>query len=124
MTDIFTLLILFQLKHFFCDYPLQNKYMLGKFKREGWVFPLAAHSLVHGTTTTVLAYLFTGNITLSFVLGLVDTSIHFIVDRLKAHPDIGGKYTTEEATFWHLLGMDQMAHHLTHYLLIYVIITS
>ena len=30
--EIFILLILFQIKHFLCDFPLQGKYMLGKFK--------------------------------------------------------------------------------------------
>ena len=30
--ELLMLLVLFQLKHFICDYPLQNAYMLGKMK--------------------------------------------------------------------------------------------
>ena len=29
---IYLLLVIYQIKHFLCDYPLQGKFMLGKFK--------------------------------------------------------------------------------------------
>ena len=32
--EIFVLLFAFQMKHFLADYPLQNVYMLGKFKEK------------------------------------------------------------------------------------------
>jgi len=122
MNEIFILLILFQVKHFLCDYPLQNAYMLGKFKKSGWELPLLSHSAVHGLYTFAITAGFTSNLLLSTVLALLDTLIHFIVDRLKAHPDIGGRYTQDNPKFWWCLGADQMTHHLTHYLLIYLII--
>lgn len=124
MNELFTLLILFQIKHFLCDYPLQNAYMLGKFKKVGWELPLLSHSAVHAIGTSLISIIFTGDILLSYLLGMLDLVVHFVVDRLKAHPDIGGRYTQENPKFWWCLGADQMTHHLTHYLLIYFIIMN
>lgn len=55
MKIVFALLIAFQVKHFLADYPLQNRYMLGKFK-DGWAFfwPLMAHAAVHGFGTFLI----------------------------------------------------------------------
>ena len=122
MQDIFILLVLFQIKHFLCDYPLRNSYMLGKFKREMWQTPLLAHTGVHAIGTFIISLIFTGNIAISYLLGVSDLIIHFIVDRIKAHPDLGGKYSQDNPKFWWCLGADQMAHHLTHYVIIYFII--
>ena len=123
MQEIFLLLLCFQVKHFICDYLLQNTYMLGKFKKEGWELPLLSHTGVHFLGTFVLTFLFTNNLWLALFLGTADLVIHFIVDRMKAHPEVGGRYHQENPKFWWCLGADQAAHHLTHYLLIYLIVT-
>lgn len=123
MTLLFILLIIFQLKHFICDFPLQNAYMLGKMKETGWIIPLAAHAAVHSLATMLITLLFTTNITLTLILGILDLVIHFCVDRLKASPKLGGRFNPTQPYFWWALGADQMAHHLTHYIFIYVIIS-
>lgn len=142
--------------------------MLGKFKGgTEWVVPLLAHALVHGVGTIIIALMF-GSKT-AFALGCLDMWIHFIVDRIKASPNLLGRYealskgeanglidsrvmcehavqrlppaskanAVAEAArrieeidarfasnkkFWWALGADQMAHHLTHYAIIYMII--
>lgn len=119
--EIIILLVLFQYKHFVADYPLQNAYMLGKFKLEGWERPLAAHAGVHALFTFVIVLYF--NPLLALPLAIIDFLVHGIVDRLKAHPHIGGRYKPEQPQFWWCLGADQMAHHLTHYALIFLIVT-
>lgn len=86
---IFALLFIFQLKHLFADYPLQGKYMLGKFKDNGWVFPLLAHVTVHGYFTLAIC-LFTAP-HLSW-LALFDMVAHFIMDRLKAGKRYLGRF--------------------------------
>lgn len=128
---IFTLLCLFQLKHYLCDFPLQNEYMLGKFLRTGWVKPLIYHCSTHALSTilivsSVCAYFnpFYNFINLVLFAGFFDFCIHFITDRIKAHPDLGGKYKPTESKFWNNIGLDQMVHHLTHYVIIYVVATS
>lgn len=122
MKELFTLLILFQIKHFLCDYPLQTTYMLGKFKDKGWEIPLLAHSSVHGIFTCGIAYYFTGSVLLSFCLMMLDVLLHTFMDRIKASPRLLGKYKTADKKFWWSLGIDQMFHHLTHYVIIYFII--
>ena len=41
----------------------------------------------------------------------------------KAHPDLGGKFTNTNPKFWWCLGADQMCHHLTHYTIIYLLVS-
>ena len=119
MIEIFILLVLFQLKHFICDFTLQNEYMLGKLSRTNWIKPLAAHASVHAAGTGIIALVFAPSLTLFLVLA--DFILHFIVDRLKASPDLGGRWKPDQPYFWWALGADQMAHHLINYAFIYLI---
>lgn len=134
---IFILLIVFQIKHFLADFPLQNAYMLGKFKGgRDWILPLIAHAGVHALFSIVIALAF-GAGRMSLLIGLIDFVIHFVVDRIKASPQMLGRYKTLSAGefptatavqkanntyFWWALGADQMMHHLTHYGLIALIL--
>jgi len=90
--SIFILLIVFQIKHLLADYLLQNEYMLGKFKQRGWIMPLAAHSAVHGAFTMAIVYVYSSDLTLSIGLSGLDMALHFIMDRVKASPNLLGKY--------------------------------
>lgn len=134
---IFLLLIVFQVKHFLADYPLQTPYMLRKFL-PGWDFflPLVTHAGFHAILTLNICYAFSGNITLSMQLATFDFVIHFIMDRIKAGPKYLGRFKAlaaseymnathkqkiENKLFWISLGLDQKIHHLTHYAIIYVL---
>jgi hypothetical protein len=137
LTTIIVLLLLFQVKHFLADYPLQTKYMLGKFKEDGWFLPLVSHAAVHGAFTFVIALHFV-KVSDAFVLGLLDLCVHYFMDRMKASPNVLGRFkpfsgevNEENATptqrrdnklFWWSLGFDQMVHHLTHYGIIILIL--
>jgi len=121
---VFILLIAFQIKHFLADYPLQNKYMLGKFKGgTDWILPLVAHSFVHAVLTLWICFCFSSDSVLSLKLALLDFCVHFVQDRLKASPNLLGRFKIESPYFWWALGQDQMTHHLTHYCIIYFLIT-
>ena len=150
VTLIFSLLIIYQIKHFIADYPLQGQYMLGKFKPDwGFFWPLAAHAGVHGLMTLGIVWYFNPSL---WWLALVDAGIHFVMDRVKAGPKYLGRYKALAASefkkvfdaythsddelvkqiarqrlkhnvlFWWALGFDQMVHHLTHYYVIYVLV--
>ena len=119
--EIFTLLVLFQLKHFICDYPLQTQYMLGKMQATNWIKPLASHAAVHALATYIITMYFVGPFT-AILFALADFIIHFTVDRIKASPKLGGRWNPTQPYFWWALGADQMAHHLTHYLFIAIIV--
>ena len=92
MNYILVLCLIMQFKHFIADYPLQSKYMLGKFKRQGWVLPLLAHVGVHFVFTFAIALGFSQNALLALLCGVFDASIHFVMDRIKASPDLLGRY--------------------------------
>jgi hypothetical protein len=53
---------------------------------------------------------------------VADAGIHFTIDRIKASPSMFGRIGMARPLFWEVLGVDQMLHHLTHYLIIYMII--
>lgn len=120
MGTVFSLLALFQLKHWLCDYPLQRPYMLKKFRGGSeWVLPLAAHAGVHGGFTLAIALLVSPAL---WWLSLVDFTVHFAVDRIKAAPTWGGRWKPNQPYFWWALGADQAAHHLTHYFVIFCLL--
>ena len=141
---IWTLLLIFQLKHFLADYPLQIDYMLKKFSPyPAYIKPLLAHAGVHGLFTYFIAAWFFSKhyYGIFWVIGLAlfDFLAHFVVDRIKASPDLLGKFKALSAKeypssspeqkisnkyFWWSLGADQFAHHITHYIIIYLIITN
>ena len=129
MRDIFVLLVIYQLKHFFADFPLQGHYMLGKFKGgTEWIRPLAAHAAVHAAFTFGISLWFVWNMTgtkslIPFPLAILDFVVHFCVDRLKASPALGGRWKMDKPQFWWALGADQMVHHLTHYFIIWKLVT-
>ena len=89
---VLTLCVVFQFKHFIADYPLQGSYMLGKFKRDGWLLPLLAHASVHGLFTFAITYGITLNALLALWLSLFDILVHGAMDRIKASPDLLGRF--------------------------------
>ena len=164
LAAIFTLLVIYQVKHFLADYPLQRPYMLGKFA-PGWEFlgPLTAHAGCHALFTFFIAFFwlwrpFTDSpLLLPAGLALFDFVVHFTMDRIKAGPEYLGRFKALDAKcyaleahvaadtvhgylwdklrvharramrnntyFWWALGLDQMVHHLTHYAIIYILVT-
>lgn len=148
---IWVLLVVYQLKHFLADFPLQTPYMLGKFRDRGWIKPLLAHVGVHGGFTFAIALYFTHRLDMAWGLMLFDATVHFIMDRLKAGRMFLGRYKALSAIeftdvredleskdklrrfvakqhlrgntlFWWALGLDQGVHHLTHYTCIFAIL--
>lgn len=123
MVEVFALLIIFQIKHFLCDYPLQNEYMLGKFKPfPDWALPLIAHCSVHAAATLIIALVWGSEI--AFKLAWLDFCIHFLMDHIKASKDLLGRWKPDEKYFWWSLGLDQSVHHLTHYAIIYFLVSG
>jgi len=120
MTTLILMLFAFQIKHLIADYPLQNTYMLGKFKESGWVAPLSAHCAVHSLITFFICFYF--GFYVAILAALFDFVIHFAMDRIKASPKLLGRYKQDNPKFWWALGFDQMVHHLTHYLIIFAVV--
>src|SRR6185369_9131125 len=142
---IWLIQVAFDWKHFIADYPLQTNWMLGKFNKKGRVIPLSAHCGVHflGTALILLGMKLSIGLPTWALIGLscLDFVIHFTMDRIKASPDLLGRFQTltksegmeikarKESNsltpedkkklfsnwmFWQSLGLDQLVHHLTH----------
>lgn len=119
--SLFFLLIMFELKHFIADFPLQNPYMLGKFKDDwGFVFPLFVHCAVHAIITLGIVCIVRPEL---WWLALIDLGSHFVIDRLKAAKKYLGRWNVDHPLFWWSLGLDQMLHHMVHYFIIYNLLT-
>lgn len=119
----FTLLIIYQVKHYIADFPLQREYMLRK-TQPNWDFalPLALHCGVHAIGTLVVCLIYAPSV---WWLAILDFVLHFIADRLKSGPRYLGRYNDlSKPGFWNILGLDQMIHHLTHIYFAYVIVMS
>lgn len=119
----FILLVVFQVKHFVADFPLQNRYMLQK-QRTDWSFipPLALHCAIHAMTTFAVILLVQPNL---WWLSIADFVIHFTMDRIKAGPRYLGRFAdVSKSPFWIALGFDQMVHHLTHIWIIWMLVSS
>jgi hypothetical protein len=117
LPTIFFLLIIFQLKHFIADYPLQNPYMLGKFREDwGFFWPLFAHVTIHAVITLGIIFVVKPSL---WYLAIVDLVTHFIIDRVKAGKRYLGRWGASHPLFWWSLGLDQMLHHFVHYYIIY-----
>lgn len=119
--QIFILLIVFQIKHFVADFPLQKEYMLTKADRS-WSFlkPLVLHCLVHGGLTLSITLYFAPHL---WWLCFIDFTIHFLMDRIKSgHKYLGRFNDMSKPSYWNSVGIDQMVHHFTNYLMIYLIL--
>lgn len=120
--QIFILLVVFQIKHFIADFPLQFPYMLRKFSA-GWDFllPLTLHSAVHATFTLCICLLTRPAL---WWLAILDFVVHFTMDRIKSGPRYLGRFSdVHRSAFWITFGVDQMVHHLTHLYIIWILLT-
>lgn len=124
--EIVILFVLFFVKHFLADYPLQTEYMLRKSSNSyGWKLPLATHCMVHAVMTymillTVVSLgMFSATWGVILLLVLMELVMHFVIDAWKARLC---NSKPNQTAFWVALGADQMFHYLTYALIIALLI--
>jgi hypothetical protein len=115
--SIILLLMLFGIKHFFCDFVLQNSKMLsekGIYGKWGGI----QHALTHAFGTGLILVLFFNNLTFIFILYMMmfDGFVHYHVDWIKQKLNRG--LTTADQLFWVWFGLDQCLHYLTYIVII------
>lgn len=135
--ELLLIIALLAVKHFLCDFPLQNIYgniiihFKGSRRAGEWVPVLLLHSSIHMIGSgVVLSYLFwnvpnEGNDSLQhriFLVLALEGMAHFIIDRIKADPSIGGRFKPEQIYFWWALGIDQLLHMLTYVVMLFILI--
>jgi hypothetical protein len=115
MTTIIILLALFGVKHFICDFVLQNGKMLKDKGSYGAVGGLA-HAAEHAVGTmivllVVLPWRLDAHVA-AVVFGLIDGLVHYHIDWVKTN--LSQRYTPKDHEFWVYLGADQGLHYLTY----------
>lgn len=143
MLEIFTLIALFQVKHYVCDYAFQMSWMLQQ-KRHNWKWlpPTVAHAALHAAAAFLILIgygYWLGDETVyrdAPWLASVNFGVYFLVDRVK----IGmlGRYKAikesdwESANrrqrwhcwmFWQTQGMVHLLHGLTSLYVLYRLFT-
>ncbi len=114
------LYVLFRIKHFACDFLLQNDWMAltkGKPGREGYS-ALLTHAGIHAAGTLAIVLAFAPAL---WWLGPVDFVVHAVVDRIKGLFTYRKGWTPKDTVFWWTLGADQEAHNFTHFAYIVII---
>lgn len=117
------LLVIYQLKHFLCDFIFQNVWMLQK-SRPGWdfVLPLSIHCAIHALCTLIIVLYYNPSV---WWLAVLDFVLHFVMDRIKAGPKYLGRFHDMKAkSFWISFGFDQMFHHLVHIYICWYLVAS
>lgn len=120
-TSILLLFVLFSIKHFIVDFPLQGPYQYlnkGTYGHPGGLL----HALYHGIAT-LLILLFFVSIPTAIALTLFDMIVHYHVDWLKVN--IGEKKNWKcdnSKQYWILLGADQLLHMLTYIAIIALVV--
>lgn len=125
MTTVILLLALFGIKHFVCDFVLQNGRMLrekGTYGAPGGLQHAGEHAL--GTLIVLVIALpwdMAAHIA-AVVLALADGVVHYHIDWAKTNLSRG--LTAKDQRYWMYLGADQGLHYLTYVAIIGVLVLA
>ena len=113
LTLLFSSLVLFQLKHFICDFVLQTAYI---YRNKGIYGHPAGfiHAGLHAVTSLPAILILSRSAGLIAALVLAELVIHYHVDWLKLHIDKRFGFTMQKSAYWMVFGADQLIHQLTY----------
>lgn len=110
------LLLVMTLKHFVADFVLQTSWVAhGKMRCQGWLAPLAVHTLSHAALTLCIALAVAPRL---WWLAPADLVVHASIDRGKSVLAHRGGWGIDQPMFWWLFGLDQFAHQVTNVALV------
>lgn len=110
--------LLFIIKHFVVDFPMQGPFQYknkGTYGHPGGIL----HAGNHAAGTLLVLALCGVSVMLAIALSVLDFVVHYHVDwaKMNINAKKGWGPTTHEQ-FWVLLGIDQMAHMMTYWVII------
>ena len=109
MIELFVLLVLLQLKHWYIDFVNQSdEEVAHKGIYMDWLG--IKHSLKQGLATFLIFFLFI-EVEGAIIVGLIDFVLHYHIDWIKMR---FGNRDIRTKAFWAQLGADQLAHQLTY----------
>ena len=106
-------LVLFQVKHFICDFVLQTAYL---YRNKGIYGHRAVfiHAGLHALGSLPAVLLLTRDSSLVAVILAVEFLIHYHVDWLKLYIDKHFRLGINQSLYWVIFGADQLLHQLTY----------
>ena len=110
MITAFYILVLLQIKHWLIDFVLQTDEEI-RWKGQYLDRRGVKHSVKHGLATGLVLTFFSIDLTWVVWLSLLDFAAHYHIDWIKMN---WGNQDIRTPQFWHHLGLDQLAHHLTY----------
>ena len=112
-TAVVAVLIVLQIKHFVCDFPLQTLKMVQS--KGTYLHPAGMlHSAIHAVATTSAFFVVTPTLPLGLAIVVGEFLFHYHIDWGKEQINQRMGYTAAKTAFWWALGADQLVHHLTY----------
>jgi hypothetical protein len=109
------------IKHWLCDFPWQSQWMV--VNKGNWRSPaLFVHVYLHVICTAVVLFAH-GELPgrMAAPVLMLELLAHVVIDFLKAHKRIGGRWRIDQPRFWTVLGLDQLLHGLTYILMVHLL---
>jgi hypothetical protein len=113
LTVVFWGFVLFEAKHFVCDFVLQTPYQYrnkGIYGHPGGF----VHAGLHATGSLPAVLMFTEAVWLIAAILAAEFVVHYHVDWLKEQINKRFGLTLDSALFWMVFGADQLTHQLTY----------
>lgn len=116
------LLLGLAVKHFICDFTLQNMWMVldkGFYGKPGGI----AHAAIHGIGTFLVVLTFLSGtlpIHVLIFLGVFDAFLHYHIDWLKMSLNRRLALSYNNRLYWVFLGADQLLHWLGYILILFI----
>lgn len=113
-------LAILQLKHFVCDFLLQNEYQLtnkANYGHPGGVL----HAGVHSLASLPAVLLFGPPAALVGAIVIGEFVAHYHLDWLKGRIDRRYHWTTTDRPYWAVFGADQLLHQITYVAIVAVL---
>jgi len=106
-------LVLFQVKHFVCDFVLQTAYL---YRNKGIYGHRAGfiHAGLHAAGSLPAILLLSPNPGMVAAILAAEFLIHYHVDWLKLHIDKRYRLGINQSLYWAVFGADQLLHQLTY----------
>ena len=106
-------LVVFEVKHFICDFVLQTAYL---YRNKGIYGHRAGfiHAGLHAAGSLPAVLLLSRDPSLIAAILAVEFLIHYHVDWLKLHIDKRFGLTMQQSSYWMVFGADQLIHQLTY----------
>jgi hypothetical protein len=112
-------LVALQVKHLLCDGPLQTSRMVTDKSFYGKPHGIY-HAALHMAGTALVLLLFGMPLQLLAILAIMDGVIHYHIDYFKNNIVRAKSWTTPDPPYWWAFTADQMLHHMTYVLIIWL----